>query len=171
MRGLTGALAVATLTGCAPKAPPAPVTAGGFVQAVAPASGDTRAQMRAVLDSAPVAPCYTEALARAPDVWGEVVVELELDATGAVRAAGVHLTTLSDEPLIGCVLHVARSLRFAPPPQAGLLLRYPWVFTSDRTPPEAARALRVRYADEAPVPPGDPHDRRTPAAPGTVTLW
>jgi hypothetical protein len=164
-------LALVALTACSPKAPPTTLASGGFVQAVAPASGDTRLRMRVALDAAPVAPCYEAALLRAPDLWGEVVAELELDATGAVSESSVYLTTVADDALVACVLEVARGIRFPAPPQAGLRVRYPWVFTSDRTPPEVARALRVRYAGEPAVPPGDPHDRRTPLAPGTVTLW
>ncbi len=167
------ALVLGALTACFTHAAPtvATTSSAGFVHATTEGLVAERARMRAVLDAAPVGRCYEALLQRAPEAWGEVVVRFELGAAGQVTLAEAHLATLADEEAVRCVLGVARTLQFPAPSQPGWTLLYPYVFTSDRTPPEAARALRVRYAGEPVVPPGDPHDPKTPAAPGTITLW
>jgi hypothetical protein len=163
---------VACVSTHAPAEAPPPVPSAGFVQAQAPTGTTAREQYLSVLRAAPVTRCYTALLQREPTAWGEVVVRITVGAAGEVRSAESHLATLPDEDTVRCVLAVARTLQFPTPPREGTTLLYPWVFTSDRTPPEAARALRIRYAGEAEVPPGDPHDPRgAPPPPGTITLW
>ena len=159
------------LLGCAPKLPPAPPPSQGAglveVSGVAP-KVPLRQQLLTALGGAGVAPCYEAALARDPQLWGEIVVRFVV-TTGAVTEAGVHLSTVADEQAEACVLDAVRALPF--PGIASSTVVYPFVFTSDATPPEVARALKVKYKLLPPEPEGDPGDPREESPPGVVYLW
>ncbi len=129
-----------------------------------------RDRMREALAGVPVAPCYAALLARDPAAYGEVVVEVVVGRDGVVTEGRVHFTTLAEEAA-GCVVDVVRGQRLPPAPQDGFVVRYPYLFSSTATPPEIARAMRVRYGLEPAIPTGNPEDPKAPRPAGVVTTW
>jgi len=108
-----------------------------------------------VLDTASdrAASCYTKALERDPYLYGEVLLRLDLDAEGRVSQAASSMDTLGDQDLVGCVERLVQALHFPAPGGEGMSLRYPFLFTSDLTPPEVVRAMKANHGlleDEAP---------------------
>lgn len=165
---------LALLGGCAKPAPPetpAPASVGVVeVRGNAPAVPERDAILR-VLAAAPPTACYEAALARNGRAHGEVVVRFRLDAAGAVAEASPTYSTLGDEVAAACVADAVRALRFPPPSRPDLVVVYPFLFTSDTTPPEVARALKLRYGLVTEEIPGDPTDPKTPIPPGLVVTW
>lgn len=130
-----------------------------------------REQLLRTLTGAPAAPCYEAALARDPYAYGEVVVAFTVDAAGQVVEAGVHLATLGDAAAEACVVAAVQALRFPAVTADRLAVLYPFVFTSDATPPVVARALKVKYGLAPAEPEGDPTDPKAETPPGVVYLW
>ncbi len=124
-----------------------------------------------VLATAPAAPCYEALLAQDPRAYGEVVVRFTVLADGSVPESEVLFATLSDAPAEACVAGVVKTLAFPGVTQAPISVVYPFLFTSDATPMEVARALKVRYGLLPPEPPGDPTNPREVTPPGVVYLW
>jgi len=139
------------------------------VRPVAGAEGQARAALEASLPRARA--CYEEALARSAWVYGEVVVRITVRADGTVEDAASVLDTVGDPALVSCVERTAQAASLPAPGAGGLVLRYPFLFTSDVTPPEVVRALRQQYGllpeDDAPA---IEAPQRAPA-PGTVETW
>ncbi len=152
------------LGGCPPKAPPpeaAPVATGvptagvisvqvdPAVAAQAKTKGPSRAEeavLRALDDAQPRAvSCYTAALQNDPNLYGDVVVRLVLDAEGRVTEASSVMDTVGDRELVSCVERLAHALSYPEPGGEGLSLRYPFLFTSNLTPPEVVRAMKVHH--------------------------
>ena len=106
-----------------------------------------RAGIRRVLQGAGAAAttCYGAALSRMPDLHGEVIVRFAIDADGQAKDVTTSLTTIGDLEMVQCVEQVVSQLAFPVPSKASLTVRYPFVFTSDRTPPEVTRTLLTRY--------------------------
>jgi hypothetical protein len=129
-----------------------------------------RDRMRVALAAAPVSPCYAALLTRDPAAYGEVVVEVVVGRDGVVTEGRVHFTTLAEEAA-GCVVDVVRGQRLPAAPQDGFVVRYPYLFSSTATPPEIARAMRVRYGLEPAIPPGNPDDPKAPRPAGVITVW
>jgi hypothetical protein len=164
------------LAACAPKpVPPAPLPPPPSANLVEVAGVATRAAPRETLlrtlSAAVVAPCYELALARDPGAYGEVVVRFTTVADGWVSDATVFLSTLGDDAASGCVIAAVKALTFPGVTADQLTVLYPFLFTSDATPPEVARALKVRYGLLPPDPPGDPTNPKEPRPPGVVYLW
>lgn len=152
--------------GCAPKvAPPAaaPEAASGAVPtagvievqvdpvaaAQAKPTGPDKAE-QAVLEALVAAQpratsCYTAALEADPYLYGEVVVRLALDAEGRVLEAVSLMDTVGDRELVSCVERLAHALSYPAPGGEGLSLRYPFLFTSNLTPPEVVRAMKAHH--------------------------
>ena len=129
-----------------------------------------RDRMREALAGAPVTPCYAALLVREPAAYGEVVVEVVVGRDGVVTEGRVYFSTLAEEAA-RCVVDVVRSQSLPPAPQDAFVVRYPYLFSSTATPPEIARAMRVRYGLEPAVPPGNPEDPKAPRPPGIITTW
>ena len=114
-----------------------------------------RAGIRRVLEGAQAAAttCYGAALLRAPDLHGEVLIRFSIAADGSARDVGTGLTTIGDMEMVQCVEGVVSQLTFPDPSKEALTVRYPFVFTSDRTPAEVTRTLLLRYGlmDEAKI--------------------
>lgn len=89
-------------------------------------------------------PCYEAALGRDPRAAGEVVVRVVLGDAGGVAGVEGVLSTL-DEVAAACVADAAKGLRFSPSLRPGYAVVYPYVFVTGSTPPEVARALKLRY--------------------------
>ncbi len=89
--------------------------------------------------------CYEAALQRDPLLYGDLSVWLVLTPEGGVDSAEVLMSTLGDAAFEGCVLEVIAGLQFPSPSRSGLTLRYPFVFTSELTPPEVTRALLIEH--------------------------
>ena len=90
--------------------------------------------------------CYLSTLETHPNVYGELRVRIHVGADGAVQTAETILGTLNDAPLETCVLGLVENLNFPPPRKAeGLWISYPFLFTSEATPPQVVRALRIRH--------------------------
>jgi len=172
--GLLAAFTTATLCGCLEQVPPessVPAATGtppsaGLVsvkldpEAVARALAERgpsniEVAVLRVLDAASerATSCYTKALERDPYLYGEVLLRLELDAEGRVSQAESSMDTLGDQDLVGCVERLVQALHFPAPGGEGMSLRYPFLFTSDLTPPEVVRAMKANHGlveDEAP---------------------
>ena len=106
---------------------------------------DAEAAIIAVLDQAQprAVSCYQAALKRDPYVYGEVLVRLELGDDGALKAAEAVMDTVGDNELVSCVERLVASLRYPRPRSALEAIRYPFLFTSDLTPPEVVRAMKA----------------------------
>ena len=165
------------LAACAPKLPPEevappPAPAAGLVEVSGMAAkADPREALRQVLATAAVTPCYEGALQRDARRYGEVVVRLSVLADGRVDEASVHLSTLSDDTAEACVVDAVRALSFPGVTATRLTALYPFVFTSDATPREVARALKVRYGLLPADPGGDPTNPKDATPEGVVYLW
>ncbi len=156
--------------GCAPK--PASTPTAGWVEAHvdAPPTAE-RAAILTVLARANVSPCYDAALARNPHTYGEVVVRFSIGAAGVVTESAPSLATLADDEAARCVADVVRTLQFSAPSRAGLTVLYPFVFTSNTTAPEAARALKLRYGLVVEDLDADLTDARKDPPAGVVISW
>ncbi len=178
-----GAVLAWTLLGCGLHAGPdrmpqptpatAPASRGTatLVQVVLPPEVVAlKPRIRDALASAPVGPCFESALLENPSVHGEVVVDVRLRQDGSVADAGVFHATVPPA-MAACVASRIATVVFPAPPRDGFSVRYPYLFTTNTTPPEAARALRVRHGLEPEIPEGDPHDPKAPRPEGVVTLW
>lgn len=155
----------------APETPPPAPVAGLVEVSGVTARVPVREQLLRTLATATVAPCYEAALARDPRAYGEVVVEFTAGADGAVAEAGVHLSTLGDAAAETCVVDAVRALAFPGVTADRLTVVYPFVFASDATPPEVARALKVRYGLLPAEPEGDPTNPKAETPSGVVYLW
>ncbi len=131
-------------------APALPVT---HVQAVLGGEGATkvRSERDAILEvlqqtNAAALDCYVSALAAHPNIYGEHRVRIHVGSDGSVLSAQTIIGTLNHAGLEACVLELVEGLSFPKPTQAdGLWVSYPFLFTSDATPPEVVRALRIRH--------------------------
>jgi len=115
--------------------------------------------------------CYEAALGRNPLAYGEVLVDVSVNAEGRAPGATVVLETVADDALVTCVEGIVRNVAFPVPKTSGASGRYPFLFTSDRTPAEVIRALQDRYGLLPPPPPEDRRGRMPEAEPGTVVTW
>ncbi len=96
--------------------------------------------------NAPALDCYLSVLASHPKVYGELRVRIHVGADGGVQVAETIIGTINNAPLEACVLELVRALSFPEPTQAeGVWVSYPFLFTSDATPPQVVRALRIRH--------------------------
>lgn len=93
--------------------------------------------------------CYTDALARRPDVRGRVSVRFVIATNGDVGAVTDGGSTVNDPELVACVVRAFRSLAF-PAPEAGVItVVYPLIFGSATpddpppSPPEADKSARA----------------------------
>jgi outer membrane biosynthesis protein TonB len=144
--------------------------------AVAAPKGPTPVEEAAlrVLDEARprAATCYQAALARDVNIYGEVLVRIAVGSDGRVTEAASSLDTVGDHDLVTCVEDMVRALSFPAPGGDGLTLRYPFLFSSDLTPPEVVRAMLEQHG-LLPQEPADPDidapDRIPPS--GTVETW
>lgn len=193
LRAPLACLAASSLfCGCPPKAPPAaavptgPPPAVGLVQvqiapeqkaaaATAP-KGPTpveQASLRVLDEARPrAAMCYQAALARDVNVYGEVLVRIVVGPGGQVTEAASSLDTVGDLELVTCIEDMVRSLGFPAPGGEGLTLRYPFLFSSDLTPPEVVRAMMGQHGllPQEPVDPDIGAPDRVPPS-GTVETW
>ena len=137
-----------------PSAGPAPTAGVVSVQvdpaavAQAPSSrGPSAAEERVlqVLDGARerAISCYTRALQADPYLYGEVQMRLVLDAEGRVVEASSRMDTVGDLELVRCVERSVQGQHYPAPGGEGLTMRYPFLFTSDLTPPEVVRAMKA----------------------------
>ena len=116
--------------------------------------------------------CYQAALRRNPYAYGEVVVAVSVDGEGRARDASVVLETLGDDALVTCIEGIVRNVKFPVPGTPGTNGRYPFLFTSDLTPPEVVRALQDRYGLLPPEPMETDHKGMFQQPPlGTVVTW
>lgn len=94
--------------------------------------------------------CYTKELRERPRLHGEMVVSMAVAADGAVQKVWVSYSSVPSLDLEACVLPLFEGLKLPPPETAGQEVRYPYVFTSKRTPPEITQALRRLHHLEDP---------------------
>jgi hypothetical protein len=104
-------------------------------------------RMRSVLDdsNAAMAVCYESALARNPQVYGDVTLVVRVSLDGTVDQVETEFSTLGDTGLEDCVLGQVAALQFPVPSRDGLSLRYAYLFTSPNTPAEVSRALQLKH--------------------------
>jgi outer membrane biosynthesis protein TonB len=131
---LVGAAACGGAAAPAPAADPAPVAepAPAAVPPAEPAPaaappGDDASQVRAVIRAnlGAITACYQDVAAKIPGIQGTVTATFTIAADGSIaeaNAVGVH------GAVDACIIHLLRSLRFAPPSKAPLVIQYPFVF-------------------------------------------
>ncbi len=187
-------LAALLLAGCLEKVPPeTPVsTSSGTPPAVGvvEVQVDPEAVARAMAERGPsdielavlkvldasiarATSCYTKALQADPYLYGEVIVRLVLDADGGIVEAASSMDTVGDAELVSCVERLVQAQRFPAPGGQGFTLRYPYLFTSDLTPPEVVRAMKVHHGlieDELPGLDLETLDGADPST-GTIDTW
>jgi TonB family protein len=75
--------------------------------------------------------CYEKELTKDPSLYGKVAVLFLIDGTGTVGDALIQQSTMSSEPVEGCILNRVRRWVF-PAPQGGgtVQVTYPYVFKS-----------------------------------------
>lgn len=164
---------LAALLACAHHDTPiAPPPKAGLVEVArtSPAVPERQAVLRVLAGAQPVA-CYEAALARNPAAYGEVVVRFTIGAAGLVDDAAPQFSTLADDVAERCVADSVRRLQFPAPSRPGLTVVYPFLFTSDGTPPEVARALKVRYGLLSEDVDADLTDPKAEPPPGVVLVW
>jgi hypothetical protein len=137
---------------------------------------DVETAVLAVLDAASerATSCYTQALQSDPYLYGEVVVGLMIDGDGGIARAESVMDTVGDRDLVSCVERTVQAQRFPSPGGEGLELRYPFLFTSDLTPPEVVRAMKAHHGLIEEGKPGtlelETLDGADPAG-GTIDTW
>ncbi len=89
--------------------------------------------------------CYQAALQVDPDLYGELSLVFRIGRDGHVGAVKVDFSTLQSPALEPCVLDVFGRLVLPPPPRADMKVRYPFLFTSERTPPEIMATFTKHY--------------------------
>ena len=168
------AVVVFALVACAPvrsARAPAPQVNVGVVAVPAPEASSERDRMGAALAGAPVAACFERLIQRDPAAAGEVVVRVTVDAAGFVADSVPVFATLGDDEAARCVADAVRAVQLPAPSKPALVVEYPYVFWSGATPPELARALRVKYGLEDAIPEGDPFHPKAKDVPGTYIVW
>ena len=96
--------------------------------------------------------CYRPALERDPMRYGEVVVGVSINPSGEVTDSQVVFSTISDAEMVECVLSKTKDFSFPTHSREVIRASYPFLFTSDATPPEVVRALKVRHGLVPPDP-------------------
>ncbi len=104
--------------------------------------------------------CYAEGVQRDPSLYGDLVARIEVSGDGTVTSVRTVLNTVRDEVVTGCVLEALQALSFPEPSKDPLVLKYPYVFVSDLTPPEVVRALYIEYGFIDPDDEVSPDDKR-----------
>jgi len=80
--------------------------------------------------------CYEGALRQRPDLAGRVTVSFLIDQAGDIQMAAISASTLQHAQVEGCVLEVARQMRFGARAEPGIVgVNYPFVFDAQ---PETA---------------------------------
>lgn len=73
--------------------------------------------------------CYTDAAKRNPNLAGKVILEWDVDDTGAVKRAIVKSSTLNDSATEACMIEKLKATRFTPAPKGVTTnITYPFVF-------------------------------------------
>ena len=113
----------------------------------APAPMSMQERIRQVFLESQVAlvDCYRPALERDPMRYGEVVVGVSISPTGEVTNTEVVFSTIADTEMVECVLTRTKDFEFPNHSREAIRASYPFLFTSDATPPEVVRALKVRH--------------------------
>jgi hypothetical protein len=155
------------LLACSASPPQSPAANGdeGLIQIRTAPDGETAA-VSAMSDKdrvfsvfrqsqAAMADCYVVALEQAPMLYGELVVGVTLNAAGEISNPEFVFTTIGDETMKACVLEKVAGLTFPALQRESVKASYPYLFTSDRTPPEVVRALKVRHGLMPPDPAGN----------------
>jgi TonB family protein len=90
---------------------------------------DVHRAMRA--QNARIRGCYERALARRPSLAGRLLLRFTIEPDGTVKGAEVAESTLDDDALHGCLLEIARGLRFpSGDPEGSITLSYPLTFAA-----------------------------------------
>ncbi len=176
----------AILLGCAKPAPPPAAAASARASHISVdtsqmegldvgmLAGDTeRAAIKRVIRAAEpaVGVCYQRALRKEPYTWGTLELGLVVDERGGVEHVAVRLSTVPDRELEHCVVQVVEGLSFPKPSKEGLRVSYPFLFTTDLTPPEIVRALEITYGLRDPDMETVELDGRNPPARGEQGWW
>ena len=131
----------------------APALPATHVQAKAPsrapitAPGEERDRVLEVLQTTtgPALACYSKALATQADLFGELRVRLIIAPDGSVPEVATTHSTLRNSEMESCVHGVVKGLAFPALSKAeGLIVSYPFLFTSDLTPANVVRGLKIR---------------------------
>ena len=119
----------------------------GETPAEAPAPMSMQESIRLAFRDSQVAlvECYRPALERDPMRYGEVVVGVSINSAGEVTDSQLVFSTISDAEMVECVLSRTKGFSFPTHSREVIRASYPFLFTSDATPPEVVRALKVRH--------------------------
>jgi TonB family protein len=108
-------------------------------------SGDIAAQVRAHIDQ--VNACYQGALAKQPELAGQVIVHFSISGGGVVRQVDVETSTLKSPAVEDCIVRAARQWKFRPTADGqDLHAAFPFTFeaTSSASQPARSPALLAR---------------------------
>jgi hypothetical protein len=108
---------------------------------------EERDRVLVVLQTAgePALACYTEALSSQADLFGELRVRLKIAPDGTVPEVATIHSTLRNPSLETCVHGAVKDLAFpVPSKKEGLTVSYPFLFTSDLTPTNIVRGLKIK---------------------------
>lgn len=102
--------------------------------AFAGSSGQKQAIRATVRENlATVKGCYTDAIKRNPNLAGKVVLEWDVDDTGAVKRALVKSSTLNDAATETCMIDKLKATRFTPAPKGVTTnIIYPFIFAKTK---------------------------------------
>ena len=77
--------------------------------------------------------CYEKELPGNPNLAGDVVALVEIDAAGKQTALSLGESSLDNENVQNCILKKIKRVKFAPCAEGGAIeLTYPWSFKSGR---------------------------------------
>jgi len=137
-----------------PRAQVAPDSQRGVIQLESPSTGGAvqpkpaeKDQILSVFRQSEtvMATCFSTALQTDPFLYGELVVGVKLSKDGGVSASEILFSTIADDSMRNCVLERSATLSFPSLSRDGIKASYPYLFVTDRTPPEVVRALKVRH--------------------------
>ncbi len=72
--------------------------------------------------------CYERELGPSPSLKGKVVVKFTISPSGTVSKASIASSSLGSKNVEGCVLKVAKKLRFPKPKGGSVVVSYPFMF-------------------------------------------
>jgi outer membrane biosynthesis protein TonB len=130
-----------------------PALPATHVQAKAPAGApmlspvEERDRVLVVLQTTadPALDCYNDALSSQADLYGELRVRLKIAPDGTVPEVATTHSTLRNPEMESCVHGVVKNLAFpVPSKKEGLTVSYPFLFTSDLTPANIVRGLKIK---------------------------
>ena len=78
--------------------------------------------------------CYEKELNKDPKLFGRIVINFIISATGAVSSSKVQRTTMGNATVESCVADQIKKIRFPAPKGGGIVIvNYPFVFKNSES--------------------------------------